>query len=303
MAEPQPPPITFISIELCQECSKHKWCTRHDEKKYNDLFEEVKKEVQLLYPNVQVLKNREIKKPQIGAFEVKINDSTIFSKVKSGLFPVPAALAQRIKLYIDDYDAGRDISKYSSIREKKYSPPKKRTTEKEALIGVGMTGVGSGAAQKLDLKQAANIVKVENERVAKLLGINSAARCTTIKPSGTSSLTLGTSSGIHAWHNDYYIRRIRVGKNEAIYTHLSIHHPELVEDDYFRPHDTAIISAPQKAPEGSILRHESAIDLLERVKFFYQNWIKPGHRTGQNTHNISATVSIKADEWEVVGKI
>ena len=177
-----------------------------------------------------------------------------------------------------------------------------RTTEKEALIGVGMTGVGSGAAQKLDLKQAANIVKVENERVAKLLGINSAARCTTIKPSGTSSLTLGTSSGIHAWHNDYYIRRIRVGKNEAIYTHLSIHHPELVEDDYFRPHDTAIISAPQKAPEGSILRHESAIDLLERVKFFYQNWIKPGHRTGQNTHNISATVSIKADEWEVVGK-
>ena len=129
MAEPRPPPITSISIELCQECSKHKWCTRHDEKKYNDLFEEVKKEVQLLYPNVQVLKNFEIKKPQIGAFEVKINDSTIFSKVKSGLFPVPAALAQRIKLYWEDYEAGRDISKYSSIREKKYSPPKKKTTQ------------------------------------------------------------------------------------------------------------------------------------------------------------------------------
>ena len=181
-------------------------------------------------------------------------------------------------------------------------PVWQRTTEKDALIGVGMTGIGSGAAQKLDLKQAAQIVKEENERVAKLIGINSAARCTTIKPSGTSSLTLGTSSGIHAWHNDHYIRRIRVGKNEAIYTHLSIYHPELVEDEYFRPHDTAVISVPQKAPEGSILRHESALQLLDRVKFFYQNWIKPGHRTGQNTHNISATVSIKDNEWEEVGK-
>ena len=177
-----------------------------------------------------------------------------------------------------------------------------RTTEKDGLIGVGMTGIGSGAAQKLDLKVAAKIAKEENERVAKLLGINAAARCTTIKPSGTSSLTLGTSSGIHAWHNDYYVRRIRVGKNEAIYSHLAIHNPELIEDEYFRPHDTAVISVPQKAPEGSIFRTESAIDLLERVKFFYQNWIKPGHRSGQNTHNISATVSIKEDEWEMVGK-
>jgi ribonucleoside-triphosphate reductase len=177
-----------------------------------------------------------------------------------------------------------------------------RTTEKEALIGVGMTGIGSGKAQKLNLKEAAKVVKEENVRVAKMLGINSAARCTTIKPSGTSSLTLGTSSGIHAWHNDYYIRRIRVGKNEPIYTHMVVNHPELVEDEYFRPHDTAIISVPQKAPEGSILRHETALDTLERVKWFYQNWIKPGHRTGQNTHNISATISIKEEEWETVGK-
>lgn len=181
-------------------------------------------------------------------------------------------------------------------------PVWQRTTEKEALIGVGMTGIGSGRAQHLDLKEAAEVVKQENERVAKLLGINPAARCTTVKPSGTSSLVLGTSSGIHAWHNDYYIRRIRVGKNEAIYTYLSIYHPELIEDDFFRPHDTAIISVPQKAPKGAILRHESAMDLLERVKFFYQGWIKPGHRTGQNTHNISATVSIKEDEWDMVGK-
>ena len=181
-------------------------------------------------------------------------------------------------------------------------PVWQRTTEKDALIGVGMTGIGSGVAQKFDLKRAADLVKETNAIIAKQIGINASARSTTIKPSGTSSLVLGTSSGIHAWHNDYYIRRMRVGKNEAIYTYLLINHPELVEDEYFRPHDTAIITVPQKAPENSILRHEVALDLLNRVKWFYTNWIKSGHRTGSNTHNISATVSIKSDEWDMVGE-
>ena len=181
-------------------------------------------------------------------------------------------------------------------------PVWQRTTEKDALIGVGMTGVGSGVVQSLNLTEAAEIVKEANALTAKMIGINASARCTTIKPSGTSSLVLGTSSGIHAWHNDYYIRNVRVGKNEAIYSYLAINHPELIEDEYFRPHDTAVISVPQQAPEGAILRSESAIQLLERVKYFYQNWIKPGHRTGQNTHNISATVSIKPEEWKEVGE-
>lgn len=177
-----------------------------------------------------------------------------------------------------------------------------KTTERDALIGVGMTGIGSGVAQKYDLKKAAEIVKEVNAIVAKQIGINSSARSTTIKPSGTSSLVLGTASGIHAWHDYYYYRRLRVGKNEAIYTYLSVHHPELIEDDFFRPHDTAIITVVQKAPEGSIIRSESAIDLLNRIKWFYMNWIKPGHRSGINTHNISATVSVKEDEWDAVGK-
>ena len=178
----------------------------------------------------------------------------------------------------------------------------KRTTEKEALIGVSMTGIGSGVVTQYDMAKAAEVVKEENERVAKLLGINSAARCTTVKPAGTTSLTLGTSSGIHAWHNDFYLRRVRVGKNEAIYTYLSIYHPELLEDDKFRPHDTAIITVPQKAPEGAILRTESPFDLLERVKKVTKEWIKPGHRKGNNTHNVSATISIKSDEWDAVGE-
>ena len=178
----------------------------------------------------------------------------------------------------------------------------KKTTEKDALLGVGMTGIGSGAVLNLNLKESAEIAKNENARVADIIGINKAARVTTVKPSGTSSLVLGTSSGIHAWHNDYYIRRIRVGKNEAIYTYLSIHHPELVEDDFFKPTIQAVISVPQRAPENSILRTENVMDMLERVKKFNTQWVKKGHRKGSNTNNVSATVSIQEHEWEKVGQ-
>ena len=176
-----------------------------------------------------------------------------------------------------------------------------RTTEKDALIGVSMTGIGSGTVLGYDMTQAAQIVKQENSRVAKILGINESARTTTVKPAGTTSLALGTSSGIHAWHNDYYIRRVRVGKNEAIYTYLATNHPELIEDEYFRPHDTAVISIPQKAPKGAIMRTESPFALLDRIKKVHLDWVKPGHRTGNNTHNVSATVSLKAEEWDMAG--
>ena len=178
----------------------------------------------------------------------------------------------------------------------------RRNTEKDSLIGVSMTGIASGAVLELDMKAAAKVVKEENKRVAELIGVKPAARCTTVKPAGTTSLTLGTSSGIHAWHNDYYLRRIRVGKNESIYTHLMLHHPELIEDEYFRPHDTAVISVPQKAPVGATTRHESALQLLKRVAKVATEWVKPGHRKGQNSHNVSATISIKEAEWNDVGE-
>ena len=178
----------------------------------------------------------------------------------------------------------------------------KRTTEKDALIGISMTGIGSGTVLGYDMKAAAKVVNAENERVAAIIGINKSARTTTVKPAGTTSLTLGTSSGIHAWHNDFYVRRIRVGKNEAIYSYLAINHPELVEDEYFRPHDTAVISIPQKAPEGAILRTESPFELLDRIKKVHMEWVKPGHRSGNNTHNVSATVSLRDDEWDMAGE-
>ena len=176
------------------------------------------------------------------------------------------------------------------------------TTERDALVGISMTGIGSGKVLKLDTTKAADVVKRENSRVAKLIGINKAARTTCVKPAGTTSLVLGTSSGIHAWHNNYYVRRLRVGKNESIYGYLQAYHPELLEDDYFRPHDTAVISIPQKAPKGSILRTESPFQLLERVKKVAKEWVASGHRKGSNTHNVSATISLKEDEWDKAGE-
>lgn len=177
----------------------------------------------------------------------------------------------------------------------------RETTEEEALIGVGMTGIASGGVLELDLVEAAGVVKSANETVAKEIGINSAARTTTIKPSGTTSLVVGSSSGIHAWHNDHYIRRMRVGKNEAMYNYIKQNFPTLVEDCVFKPHLEAVLSIPQKAPEGSVLRTESAMHLLERVKKFNLEWVRSGHRSGENYHNVSCTISLKEEDWAPVG--
>jgi len=178
----------------------------------------------------------------------------------------------------------------------------KKTTEKDALVGVGITGIASGKLDNIDLEEGAKAVKDENERVAKLLGIKKAARTTTVKPSGTSSLVLGSSSGIHAWHDNFYVRRIRVGKNESIYTYLALNHPELVEDDFFNPTQQAIISVPQAAPVGAKTRAESTFDLLERTRRFNMEWVRPGHRSGQNYNNVSVTINIKQGEWKQVGE-
>jgi hypothetical protein len=179
----------------------------------------------------------------------------------------------------------------------------KETTEREALLGIGMTGIASGPVMKMNLQQAVNQAIYANDSVSSLIGINPAARITCVKPSGTSSLVLGTSSGIHAWHDEYYVRRMRIGKNEAMYTYLSIYHPEMLEDDVFKPQQQAVVSVPQSAPVGAITRNdENAIQFLERVKYFHEYWITPGHVRGDNTHNVSATVSMGQSEWPAVGE-
>ena len=173
----------------------------------------------------------------------------------------------------------------------------KQTTEEEALIGVGMTGIGSGAVLKLNLRESADEVVKENKRVALLINVNPAARTTTVKPSGTSSLVVGSSSGVHAWHGSYYIRRMRVGKNEALYNYMVAKVPALVEDDKFNPAG-AILSFPQAAPRGAILRSESPESLLDRVRLFNLDWVRHGHVSGANTHNVSCTISLRDDEWK-----
>ena len=176
----------------------------------------------------------------------------------------------------------------------------RETTEKEALLGVSMTGIASdNFINTIKLEQGAEIIKKENERLAKILKINKAARTCCVKPEGTTSTLLGTSSGVHAWHNDYYLRRIRVGKTEPLYVYFKINNPDMLEDDVMKD-DLAIIKFPIKAPANSILRNESPIDLLERMKKINETWIKVGHRKGSNTHNVSLTVSIKNDEWDIV---
>jgi ribonucleoside-diphosphate reductase alpha chain len=178
----------------------------------------------------------------------------------------------------------------------------RKNTEKDALLGVSMTGIASKSNLELNYEEAANVVKKTNKETAEALGINVAARTTAVKPAGTTSLVLGTSSGIHAWHNDYYIRRMRLGKNEAIYSYLAINHPELLEDEYFNPTLQSVISVPQKAPDGAITRYESTLDLLERVKLISKDWVKTGHEKGNNTHNVSCTVSVRDDEWKIIGE-
>lgn len=181
-----------------------------------------------------------------------------------------------------------------------YLNPKWRIAcEKDALLGVSMTGIASGTVTKLDMEWAAECAVEENVRVAKLLGINRAARITCVKPAGTTSLVLGTSSGIHAWHAPYYIRRMRAGKDEALAQYMMRVAPDLVEQDVFVPHQV-ILSFPQKAPEGATVRTESMLSLLDRVYDVSTRWVANGHVDGTNQHNVSCTISVKPDEWKEI---
>jgi len=172
----------------------------------------------------------------------------------------------------------------------------KRTAEKEALLGISMTGIAmcDGFAE-LDLKQAAQVAIQENERVAEIIGINAAHRLTCVKPEGTSSCVLGTTSGIHAAYWYHYIRRMRVNKDDPLYMYLRETIPSLVADE---EHGMgAVLEFPQKCSQRAIVRTEPTKDMLARIKHVYDGWVLGGHREGHNTHNISATVYVRDGEW------
>lgn len=183
-------------------------------------------------------------------------------------------------------------------------PEWKVTTEREALLGVSFTGIAdaNGTVSNEWLREGAELVLEVNEKYAKKLGINIAARTTTVKPEGTASCVLGSSSGIHARHSQYYLRRIRMNKDDSLAQYLKNTIPDLVEDDLFSS-SGVVVTIPQKAQEGAILREqEGAIDLFNRVVNYNQNWINPGHRSGSNHHNVSVTISYKPEEVDALRK-
>lgn len=178
----------------------------------------------------------------------------------------------------------------------------KKQTDMDALIGVGITGIASGKLNNINLSEGAEIVKEENKKIANWIGINQAARSCLIKPAGTSSLILETSSGLHDYYCKYYLRRVRVNKQEPIYSYLNTKLPELIEDEIFNPSETAVITFPQKAPDGAnIIKNTTALELLERAKKFNVEWIRASHNEGDNFHNVSATIEVKENEWDLVG--
>jgi ribonucleoside-diphosphate reductase alpha chain len=173
----------------------------------------------------------------------------------------------------------------------------KRNTEEDALVGIGLTGIASQDTTKYDLMKAAFIATEANKMTASMIGINPAKRVTTVKPSGTSSLILGTSSGIHGWHAPYYIRRIRYNASEPIVDFLLDRIPRLMEIDEM-DQNNVVVSFPVKAPSGAILRSEPLSQMLSRVSRYNAQWVAPGHFEGPNHNNVSVTVSVREDEWD-----
>ena len=176
----------------------------------------------------------------------------------------------------------------------------KETTEREALIGVSFTGIAdnSGLVTTEWLHEGAKLVLETNEKYAKKIGINLAARATTLKPEGSSSCVLCSSSGIHARHDKHYLRRVRISKNEALAAYLQATIPQLVEDDKFTA-NTIVVTIPQESPSNALIRsEETANSLFDRVLFYNENWVRTGHRSGSNYNNVSATINLKDDEWD-----
>jgi ribonucleoside-triphosphate reductase len=186
-----------------------------------------------------------------------------------------------------------------------YLRPKwKEQTEREALLGVSFTGIADANNKVTSewLKEAGELVKTVNDKYARRIGINPGSRLTTIKPEGTASCVLGSSSGIHARHDQFYFRRIRMNKDDALAQYLKLSIPELVEDDLFSA-TGVVVTIPQQSPQGAIIRPaEGALDVLDRVLNYHENWIMPGHSSGVNTHNVSVTINYNPDEIDELRK-
>ena len=177
----------------------------------------------------------------------------------------------------------------------------KDNTEEERLLGVSLTGQfghkffsGQEGLDKLgevldSLRETAVLTNIDE---AKKIGIPASAAVTCVKPSGTVSQLVGVSSGMHAWHSDYYVRTVRGDKKDPI-TQFLKDTGIPAEDDVMKPNDTYVFSFPVKAPKYAITRDNlSAIQQLEVWLTYQRHWCE---------HKPSITVSVKEDEWMEVG--
>ena len=183
--------------------------------------------------------------------------------------------------------------------------------KKEALLGVSMTGMADNpeiAFNPTIQKEGAKLILEVNEQIAKIIGINPCSRSTCIKPAGSTSCLLGTSSGIHPHHAKRYFRRVQANKLETPLQFFQQQNPTAVEESVWSNNKTdMVITFLCEVPDGAKTKNQvDAITLLESIKLTQQNWVEYGTRKDQESiwklarHNVSNTINIKPEEWDDV---
>lgn len=180
--------------------------------------------------------------------------------------------------------------------------------ERDSLLGVSICGFMDNPQLLFDpsiLERGAGICQAVNRMLSEQLGIRPAARITTTKPEGTSSLVLGSASGIHPRHAKRYFRRVTCTRGDPIAEFFRSVNPHMVEPSVYHPDTDDIITFPVEVPDGAFLKKDlAAIEFLDLVRLVQNHWVKPGTADSSIApgllHNVSNTCPVKASEWDAV---